>query len=265
MGSEKKLTIEEVKKLILNILIDFDSFCKANNLSYSLAGGTLLGAVRHKGFIPWDDDIDVYMPRKDYDFLIKNYNKWGQQKGYKVVSNKNRGFYMMIAKIIDKSTFAMENNRCEKIGVWIDILPVEYIDDISFEQRTLLYDYSEQMYYFGKNNLQSIKNPLKRIKYLIARLIKKQLIKKKYEEIINAHIGVSNCCFYSKRRQKAWSNLPSDLGIIDSKTTLSFEGINFKVMEKWEEYLRLYFGDNYLELPPENERVSHECAIRKFK
>ena len=66
----KLLSIEEVKKVELNLLLDFDKYCKQNNLRYYLCYGTLIGAVRHKGFIPWDDDIDVIMPREDYEKLM---------------------------------------------------------------------------------------------------------------------------------------------------------------------------------------------------
>ena len=65
------LPLDEVKKTELNILIQFDSFCKNEGLYYTLAGGTLLGAIRHKGFIPWDEDIDVMMPREDYNRMLQ--------------------------------------------------------------------------------------------------------------------------------------------------------------------------------------------------
>lgn len=61
------LSLREIQKRLLIILIDFSKYCEEHNLKYSLAGGTVLGAIRHKGFIPWDDDIDVFMPRPDYD------------------------------------------------------------------------------------------------------------------------------------------------------------------------------------------------------
>ncbi len=67
----RKMSLEEIKETELNILVDFDKLCKENNLYYTLCGGTLLGAIRHKGFIPWDDDIDVLMPRPDYDRLLE--------------------------------------------------------------------------------------------------------------------------------------------------------------------------------------------------
>ena len=69
------LTTEDVQKKELDILLAFDSFCKERNIEYSLAGGSLLGAIRHKGFIPWDDDIDVCLSRPSYDSLIKK-NVW---------------------------------------------------------------------------------------------------------------------------------------------------------------------------------------------
>ena len=67
---ERKLTSDEIKKIELNILLAFHVFCKEHELQYSLCGGSLLGAIRHKGFIPWDDDMDVWMPREDYDKLL---------------------------------------------------------------------------------------------------------------------------------------------------------------------------------------------------
>ena len=69
-----ELSLEEIKMIELSLLTEFDRLCKENGLYYTLCGGTLLGAVRHKGFIPWDDDVDVLMPRPDYDRLLNNIN-----------------------------------------------------------------------------------------------------------------------------------------------------------------------------------------------
>lgn len=265
MIKSKEMSIDEVKKYIFNILIDFDEFCNNYNLDYSLAGGTLLGAARHKGFIPWDDDIDVYMPRKDYEFLLKKYNKWGKNKGYKIISAANDGFYMMIAKIIDTKTIAVEKNRTEKIGVWIDILPVDYVGEISQEDVNLLYRCSEEMYFLGTTKYLDSKSHTRRFVKRILRPFKKRKLIRLFNDKIKRNPGNNNMCFYSKRRKKVWSMLPKNIGFISSKAKLEFERKSFKVMEMWRDYLKIYFGNNYMELPPENERISHECAIRILK
>lgn len=265
MIKNKEMSIEEVKKYILNILIDFDEFCTNYNLDYSLAGGTLLGAVRHKGFIPWDDDIDVYMPRKDYEFLLKKYNKWGKNKGYKIISAANNGFYMMIAKIIDTKTIAVEKNRTEKIGVWIDILPVDYVGEINEKDKDILFRCSEEMYFLGTTKYLESNNFIKRLVKKTLRPFKKRKLIRQFNKIIKNNAGDNNACFYSKRRKKVWSTLPKNLGFVSSNVKLEFEGKSFKVMKGWRDYLVIYFGNDYMKLPPENERVSHECALRVLK
>ena len=75
MNNRRPMTLDEQKKVMLNILVEFAKFCDEHNLRYYLDAGTLIGAVRHKGFIPWDDDIDVNMPQKDYDKFIEEYDE----------------------------------------------------------------------------------------------------------------------------------------------------------------------------------------------
>ena len=99
----KELSSKDVKKVELDILINFDRFCKKNKLRYYLAGGTLLGAIRHKGFIPWDDDIDVCMPRPDFEKLIKIFPDKYENK-YILKSIKRDNFLYPFAKIINNKT-----------------------------------------------------------------------------------------------------------------------------------------------------------------
>ena len=94
----KEMTLNEIQNVSLEILKDFHKFCVKNNLTYSLDSGTLIGAIRHQGFIPWDDDIDVIMPRKDYDILCKTYRS---EKGYKIISNINQSSFIFFARICE--------------------------------------------------------------------------------------------------------------------------------------------------------------------
>ena len=125
----KKIGIEDLKKIELELLIDFDKICKAHNLRYFLIGGTLLGAVRHKGFIPWDDDIDVGMPRSDYEILMKNAVDW-LPKHISLRNWKNTKDYVyQFSKIENNKTILIENKyehlKSRKGGVYIDVFPFD--------------------------------------------------------------------------------------------------------------------------------------------
>lgn len=120
----KKLTIEECKERQINILKNVDSFCKINNLKYVLAYGTLLGAIRHNGFIPWDDDIDIMMPREDYDkfcnlFIGKNLKL--------MCCDTDSDYPYPFAKVIDANSVLFEDgSKYNKLGVYIDVFPMDY-------------------------------------------------------------------------------------------------------------------------------------------
>ena len=123
MGEE--ITIREMQQIESDILRSFSMYCEENGLRYYAAYGTLLGAIRHKGFIPWDDDVDVMMPRKDYEQLIGGNNNI--EGRYSIISRKNKAdFPYAFAKCIDNYTEMEEMTyRFGKIGVYIDIFPLD--------------------------------------------------------------------------------------------------------------------------------------------
>ena len=126
----RKLTTHEVQKIEYDILVTFDQFCEANHLTYMLAGGTLLGAIRHHGFIPWDDDIDVIMPRNDYDRLLQLPKTviGNEQKKYEIWHWKNSGSHYPFIKIVDPDTYVKTDyirQKREIPHIWIDVFPLE--------------------------------------------------------------------------------------------------------------------------------------------
>ncbi|OBZ33321.1 phosphorylcholine transferase LicD [Megasphaera sp. DISK 18] len=103
-----KINNEQMKKLELSMLLDVAQFCDEHSIRYYLCGGTLLGAIRHKGFIPWDDDIDIMMPRPDYMKFVNSYN--GSNKNYIVKSIENDSdYWRTFAKVFDLNTFLQED------------------------------------------------------------------------------------------------------------------------------------------------------------
>ena len=125
-----ELTLDELKKIEFDILKHFDAFCKEHNIRYYLAFGTLLGAIRYKKFIPWDDDIDLLVPREDYDRLIRLFR---DSERYQLFAfEKNSNFHYPFAKLCDMTTRKEQTiykNRGVKLGVEIDIFPLDGIGE----------------------------------------------------------------------------------------------------------------------------------------
>jgi lipopolysaccharide cholinephosphotransferase len=124
-----QLTLVEIKQIEFQILQKFKSFCNDNNIQYYLSNGTLLGAVKYRGFIPWDDDIDVMVPREDYDRLVRCFK---DDKRYRLFSfERNEEFLFTFAKLCDMSTVKEETNinNGMSLGIDIDIFPLDAWDN----------------------------------------------------------------------------------------------------------------------------------------
>ena len=122
----KQLTISEIQQIEYELLIQFDEYCHKNRITYFLSNGTLLGAIKYKGFIPWDEDIDVLVPREDYNRLINSFKDNEQLRLFSYERNKNYRF--PFAKLCDihtiKEEYSYENSV--NLGLNIDIFPLDY-------------------------------------------------------------------------------------------------------------------------------------------
>lgn len=125
------------KEILLKSLKYFDNFCNKHNLLYYAAYGTALGAIRHHGFIPWDDDIDVFMPRKDYEKLL-SLKEEIKKDHYYVFDPSDQGYYKQFAKMVDMKTSLWELKEIPfMIGVFIDIFPLDF-SPLGFRNAILL-------------------------------------------------------------------------------------------------------------------------------
>lgn len=134
---KKDISVEELKMIQLKILDSIDDFCKKNGMQYFLFSGTLIGAVRHKGYIPWDDDVDICMKRKDYDRFFAEFNQQRQDTLKAISTETEKDYYLASGKVIDTATvIEEENNYAMPIGVYVDVFPMDYLpaDDKKLKQ-----------------------------------------------------------------------------------------------------------------------------------
>lgn len=128
MENNAQISLERHQALIFEVMKDIDRFCRANDIRYSLSSGTLLGAVRHGGFIPWDDDADIFMLREDFDRFVKTYKSDKYELIYGV--DKNDGYFISgYAKVNDPSGVQKRNGRLKHPAIYVDIFPLDSVPE----------------------------------------------------------------------------------------------------------------------------------------
>ena len=262
----KKISLDEVKNIQLNILKKFDDFCDKNNLRYYLAGGTLLGAIRHKGYIPWDDDIDVCMPRKDYEFLVNNFIS--NDKNLTIKSFLLNNLDIPFAKIVDISTkidSKFDESEVNK-HLWIDIFPVDGLPEDIYKVKEI---YSRCNFYRTLLLLQDAKLGegttcfRKYAKYLLKPLAKfygRKRCVEKLEKIAKSnpyetskYVGAVTWGLYGAGERMLKSEF-------EKSVELEFEGYKFPAFSCWDSYLTGLYGD-YMQLPPVEKRKTHNMTV----
>jgi lipopolysaccharide cholinephosphotransferase len=247
---EKKLSPSEIKKIEFEMLKTVSHFCQENNIWYSLAYGTLLGAVRHKGFIPWDDDIDLIMFRDDYEKFLSIFNAESVLPLEAQTFSNGKGYKPFI-KVVNLKTRA---SRYEN-GIWIDIFPLDV-----FDNKTMFIENTIRKMIIAKTTPR-LKN--KGLKQIFKRVLKFILL----PISINHLLKLSNKFVLKNKTKKTqlvgnmvWgAYYKRDVFLKDNiyeRTDVVFEGEYFKAIKNYDSYLSQIYG-NYLELPPENKRRSH--------
>ena len=257
-------SIIEFRNIQLEILCSFDVFCREHNIKYSLAYGSLIGVIRHRGFIPWDDDIDLYMTRNEYIKLIETFPQYLNKK-YKIAClERDEKWNRAYAKIYDCRTILIEQVRNNVgIGVGIDVFP---LDEIPSEE-TLRRSYLKKMhrlrsFYTLKSLKLSRRRPLlKNIIIVVSRLLTWPISYRYLAEFISARaqqFNGTNTGYLFDNAEGYYSSSPFLMSHFDEYIDMPFEGHFFMVMSGWHDVLTKTFG-NYMQLPPEEEQIPHHC------
>lgn len=267
---KQELSLQEHQSRMLDILKDVHAFCVRNGIIYSLEGGTLLGAIRHKGFIPWDDDIDIIMPRDQYEIFVRKY----QSADYEVVTVDTDPSYLFpYARVCDRkhSTY-WASLPCSKepTGIWIDIFAADGMPQDRQEQE-LFYAKCRKMRNFinspVRKSLRHFKTTglfrISTITFNFKLLIKKirfvsdasrqkhtrRMIEfnKKYLDQTTSFWTTACCPVTKKLVCRPWTDF-------DNCRLWDFCDSKFYIVSDYDGYLKSLFGD-YMQLPPPNDRV----------
>lgn len=267
----KRLTETELKEIELDILSFIHDFCQKHHLKYWIAFGTLLGAVRHKGFIPWDDDVDVCMPREDYDKFLKLMMRESDER-YRLIAQENdEEYYFTFARLVDnRTTLKLRGMReIRKMGVFVDVFPLDIAPPESEKNK-----WQEEFNILQRKTNCTIPRTAHYQEHSWRTMIK--IIRQIPDRF---HYGVKNFDTYRKQWRECLIQYNDSEGkeyicqgiewiynrsIFDKTIELEFENRKFLAPSKYDEFLKISYG-NYMELPPVEKRVSHHHFTAYWK
>lgn len=259
-----RLTLEQIHACLLEILKAVDRFCTEQGLRYSMAYGTLLGAVRHKGFIPWDDDIDLLMPRPDFERFVATFSREDGAR-YRCLYNSDDEygcFRHFFAKVQDTHTVSYQGkNSSYRFGINLDIFPVDgKADDVATQKcnERKLSSYSHRLNICGTHfDLLNFHQPL--FTKIEAHVMGAEHWVKKCNELMRRYDF--DTCQYAGAVSVMRNGLREvyERSMFENYTRLVFEGCSFAAFTDWDKFLRQQY-DDYMQLPPENKRRHHDLT-----
>lgn len=265
MKDDKNLSLKEIRKISIDILDDVDDYCKKNSITYFLACGTLLGAIKYDGFIPWDDDIDIMMPRFDFIKFINNY----ESKKYKVLKPSD-GMYFY-GKVYDISTIEYEGGidykKYKPIGVNIDVFPLDGIvnDEKVIKKQKKKSDFLEMLLRLSNQPIFYRNNPLKAINRIIPRIIGSKNIVKLIEK------NAQKYKFEESNYVIRYKDTPNGFTGAISKEKYNvnnhlFENKYYNIPSGYNDWLSNFYGENYMiEEPTDEKRIIHNRVAYKMR
>lgn len=263
----RKLEIHEIKELSFEVLCAVRAVCEANGLRYSLTGGTLIGAVRHRGFIPWDDDIDIMMPRPDYDRFIQIVKNGEFKFDLRCAEICGDDYRYPFAKACHRQSVVKEHavqDTAVPLGVYVDIFPVDGAGNRYWaaKLRTMVFQFlhglkitSNWTRYRRSKLRRWYYEPFRYVCYLLSRLLGRKRIDRAIDRFLRGKDF--EVCRYAGRLVGDYGSkeiMPKEL--FEKTVKVSFEGQRFDAVADYDTFLRMLYGD-YMKLPPAEKQVTH--------
>lgn len=248
------------KDCLLKLLDAFIQICADNNLRYYMAGGSCIGAIRHNGFIPWDDDIDVYMPREDFNELLKLPQYiWGEDIRLASVYT-TKGYTYDFPKLELINTTVIERFYPEYIGgVFLDIFPLDAVPINDNDRKNQLYKLNNIVDKYVKTTIKHYRDcnsliELLSLKYYKFRYNNRRKLIAQWERLVSNSIKITD---YVIDYHNYWSQGPVPFSYFQEGIYADFEGRKVRIPKEYYNYLSHRFGD-YMKLPPEDKRYAHK-------
>lgn len=262
----RRLSEEEIKEVELGVMDYIHNLCQKENINYSLAYGTLLGAVRHKGYIPWDDDVDISLKRDEYDKLYQAVLR-DNDPIYKVASWENDARYPYpFYRVYDART-VYENNYIEndiELGICVDVFPFDYYADVNKEMAKL--DTYRRLSVYTLYGIHSknagLKNIIRYLLVLVFRLTRVKTWNKKMN-LLSMQANDNDSIDYLMENKRTSTKFEKTL--LDKVMDSPFEDRTYKIPEAFHQILSAIYGDDFMEIPPVEKRVKHDDFVAYIK
>ena len=262
----RRLSEEEIKEVELGVMDYIHNLCQKENINYSLAYGTLLGAVRHKGYIPWDDDVDISLKRDEYEKLYQAVLR-DNDPIYKVASWENDARYPYpFYRVYDART-VYENNYIENdidLGICVDVFPFDYYADVNKEMAKL--DTYRRLSVYTLYGIHSknagLKNIIRYLLVLVFRLTRVKTWNKKMN-LLSMQANDNDSIDYLMENKRTSTKFEKTL--LDKVMDSPFEDRTYKIPEASHQILSAIYGDDFMEIPPVEKRVKHDDFVAYIK
>jgi len=253
--------IRPLQLKILEILLTLDKVCKEHNLRYFIMAGTMLGAVRHKGFIPWDDDSDVGMPRADYDLLIANAKQWLPEQYQFICAENDSSYPLPFAKIQDANTTLIERIGLKYVGgIFLDVFPLDGVPNRKISQKIHFARYQfyrKALYFVCRDPYKHGKGIRSWIPLLFRKFFTPKNVQQSIRNILTKY-DFDKSTFVADYDDGI--NGIMNKKIVGTPTPVLFEGKEVFGIENSDVYLRQKYG-NYMEIPKQAKQRQHNFYL----
>ena len=257
------LSLPQIHSILLDILIDIDSFCRSNGIRYAIGYGTLLGAVRYGDFIPWDDDADLIMPREDFERFIDTYPADGRYHCLYNTDIEGERFISGFAKVHDPQTDKFVGNKKYRnhYGISVDIFPLDPLPENPEKRRKLIaraMHYNRMLGFYGKHFFRS--SPFLMIE---ARIRRMDYWFRKCNETVHSVKPEESSLYGVMMGAQGFHNVhPKTL--LDDPAEIELAGHKFLCPKDTDSYLRQIYGPDYMTPPPEDQRTGHGDPVYRI-